>query len=168
MHSPDRVANLLGATALVATDVMLSATTRAVPVSPSGAAALVVLRTSPGLGVTELGRRVGLTQSASARMVDSLGDLVEREPTGGRGVSVRLTGAGAEAADALLAARDEPLTDLLTVLDEHQRETLGELLSLLLGRLYERVGSTELMCRLCDRATCTTGASCPVGEAARR
>ncbi|MCT2583422.1 MarR family winged helix-turn-helix transcriptional regulator [Actinophytocola gossypii] len=168
MHETDRVANLLGATALVVTDVMLSSTVRAAPVSPSGAAALVVLRTSPGLSVTELGRRVGLTQSAAARMVDSLGDLVERVPTGGRSVSVRLTGAGAEAADAVLSSRGEPLADLLAALDEHQLETLGELLGLLLGRLYERVGDSDLMCRLCDRATCTTGASCPVGEAARR
>jgi MarR family transcriptional regulator, negative regulator of the multidrug operon emrRAB len=168
MHETHRVANLLGATALVATDVMLSSAARAAPVSPSGAAALVVLRSSPGLSVTELGRRVGLTQSAAARMVDSLGGLVERVPTGGRAVSVRLTGAGAEAVDALLSARGQPLTELLTVLDEHQLETLGELLGLLLGRLYERVGDTELMCRLCDRVTCTTGASCPVGEAARR
>jgi DNA-binding MarR family transcriptional regulator len=170
MHELDRTANLLGATALVVTDLMLAGATRAAGVSASGAAALTTLMDSPGLGVTELGRRVGLSQSAAARMVDALAaaGLVRRLGPTGRSVPVRLTADGTEAATRLRTARGEPLTDLLSGLPERDRTRLAGLLETLLARLSERVGSTELVCRLCDRAACTTGAACPVGEAQRR
>lgn len=56
--------------------------TEAAGVSTSGAAALVSLAAHPGVILTELGCRVGLTQSATARMVDTLeaNRLVERVP----------------------------------------------------------------------------------------
>ncbi|MGH3879689.1 MAG: MarR family transcriptional regulator, partial [Actinophytocola sp.] len=94
MH--DRVANLLGATALAVTDLMLAGATRAAGVSTSGAAALLVLRAAPGLSVTELGRRVGLTQPAAARMVATLeaSGLASRRATPGRAVAMHLTAAG--------------------------------------------------------------------------
>ena len=167
MHATLRTANLLGATALTVTDLMTSAATGAAGVGPSGAAALVVLQDSPGLSVTELGRRIGLTQSAAARMVDSLAGLVRRERRGGREVSVHLTPDGEARVEQLLAARAGPLTDLVEVLDERQHEALAEVLEVLLASLYARVGSTERVCRLCDRASCTASAVCPVGAAAR-
>jgi DNA-binding MarR family transcriptional regulator len=69
MHDDFRTANLLGATVLALSDVVVAEATRAADTSSSGAAALVVLSTAPGLSVTELGRRIGLSQSAAARMV---------------------------------------------------------------------------------------------------
>jgi MarR family transcriptional regulator, negative regulator of the multidrug operon emrRAB len=170
MHDVDRTANLLGATALAVTDLMVSGATAAAGVSASGAAALVVLASTPGLGVTELGRRVGLSQSAAARMVDSLvaADLVRREGRPGRSVSVRPTARGTRTAARLLAARGEPLADLVAALDDRDREALERLLPTLLAALHARVGSTELVCRLCDRTACTARATCPVGEAGRR
>jgi DNA-binding MarR family transcriptional regulator len=96
MHDMRRTANLLGATALAVTDLALGGATAAAGVSGSGAAALVVLCADPGISVTELGRRVGLTQSAAARMVDALAarGLVERRPTLGKWVAVHPTTAG--------------------------------------------------------------------------
>ncbi|WP_460352193.1 MarR family transcriptional regulator [Actinoallomurus acanthiterrae] len=71
--------------------------------------ALVVLSGSPGLGVTELGRRVGLSQPAAARMVDSLEGhgLALRRATSGRSVAVDLTPGRRRrrAADPLLPRR---------------------------------------------------------------
>jgi DNA-binding MarR family transcriptional regulator len=164
-----RVANLLGATALALTDLALGGVTTAAGTSPSGAAALVVLVAVPGLSVTELGRRVGLSQSATARMTDSLeqSGLVTRQPGPGRWVIVQLTDAGREAAARLLAARAAPLGSALTVLDDDEQQTLATLLGKLLARLYDDIGSSELMCRLCDRPACTAGAPCPVGRAER-
>ncbi|RZQ63809.1 MarR family winged helix-turn-helix transcriptional regulator [Amycolatopsis suaedae] len=169
MHDATRTANLLGATALAVTDLALAGATSASGVSVSGAAALVVLSASPGISVTELGRRVGLTQSAAARMVDSLesAGLVERTAGLGRAVSVRLTARGTATADAVLAERGSPLTELVGVLDEEQQRTLADLLAVLLCRLYQRVGDSDRLCRLCDRAACVSGAECPVGAAAR-
>lgn len=170
MHDKERTANLLGATALAVADLALAGATKAAGTSASGAAALVALAASPGLSVTELGRRVGLSQSAAARMVDSLESdgLAERRQGPGRWVSVVPTAAGRRTSQSLLAARGSPLTGMLDALDEAERDTLAELLGKLLARAYAEVGDAELMCRLCDRAGCVRdGAVCPVGQAER-
>ncbi len=169
MHDTTRTANLLGASALAVADLLLAGATRAAGVSASGAAALVVLSASTGLSVTELGRRVGLSQSAAARMVDSLeaDGLVERHRDRPRWVTVRLTRAGRQASRRLLGARGTPLTEMVAALDEPDQEALADLLAKLLTRLFGEVGSSELICRLCDRAACTAEATCPVGAAER-
>jgi DNA-binding MarR family transcriptional regulator len=166
----NRTANLLGATALAVTDLALTGATKAAGVSGSGASALVVLSASPGLSVTELGRRVGLSQPAAARMVDSLeaGGLVERRRGPGRWVSVTSTAEGARTARTMLGARSTPLNGIVDVLDEKDRETLDGLLAKLLTGIYGEVGNADLLCRLCDRAGCVRdGAVCPVGQAER-
>lgn len=172
MHDLDRTANLLGATALALTDLTLGDATRVAEVSASGAAALVTLSAQPGVSVTELGRRVGLSQSAAARMVDSLeaGDLVERRPSpmGGRWVTVHPTRSGRRIARRLLAARGGPLADAVGALDEDEQRALTGLLEKLLTRLYGHVGNAQYMCRLCDRPRCAQDAVCPVGEAERQ
>ncbi|QKG21421.1 MarR family winged helix-turn-helix transcriptional regulator [Actinomadura verrucosospora] len=167
MHN--RLANLLGAASLAVTDLAVGGATRAAGVSASGAGALVVLAHAPGLGVTELGRRVGLTQSAAARMLDGLeaAGLARRAPGPGRGVQVRLTPAGEEAVDAVLTARGAPLATALAALDADERDRLAALLGKLLTGLYAEIGDAEVMCRLCDRECCTDGAVCPVGQAER-
>ncbi|HEU5031367.1 MAG TPA: MarR family transcriptional regulator [Spirillospora sp.] len=167
MH--DRLANLLGAASLAVTDLALAEATRAAGVSASGAGALVVLAHAPGLGVTELGRRVGLTQSAAARMLDGLeaSGLARRDRGTGRGVEVRLTRAGEKAVGAMLTARGAPLAAALAGLDADERDLLAGLLGKLLTRLYAEIGDADVMCRLCDRGCCTDGAACPVGQAER-
>ncbi|MDT0442519.1 MarR family winged helix-turn-helix transcriptional regulator [Streptomyces johnsoniae] len=169
MHESRRTANLLGATALTVADTALAGAARAAGISPSGAAALVVLSTFPGLGSTGLGRHIGLTQSAAARLIDSLAadGLVRRRKGAGRSVPVTLTAEGTRAARALLDARAELLTDLVAVLEPAERAELTRLLGKLLTRLHDRVGDADLMCRMCDRGACTHGAACPVGRAAR-
>jgi DNA-binding MarR family transcriptional regulator len=170
MHDATRTANLLGAAALAVTDLVLTGATAAAGTSSSGAAALVVLAADPGISVTELGRRIGLTQSAAARMVDALEarGLVERRPTVGKWVAVHPTDAGSAAAADLLDARGGRLTALVGTLDPHDQEALAGLLDRLLRALYGEIGSSERVCRLCDRACCTgAGAVCPVGQAER-
>ncbi|GAB1509326.1 MarR family winged helix-turn-helix transcriptional regulator [Actinophytocola sp. KF-1] len=165
MHE-SRLANLLGACGLAVADLTLrNVTTR---LSASGAAAVVVLASGPVSG-TELGRQVGLTQSAATRLVDTLvsAGLAERSSRAGRVVLVGLTPAGRRAAEELLAARAVVLTDVLSALSADERARLGGLLEKLLTRLYGDIGSADLLCRLCDRAACTTGGTCPVGQAAR-
>jgi DNA-binding MarR family transcriptional regulator len=131
---------------------------------------VVVLRADPGLSVTELGRRVGLTQSAAARMVESLEqrELVERRPTLGRRVAVHPTRAGAAAAAALLDARGGRLKVLVDTLPASDQEALTGLLERLLQAIYGEIGNSERVCRLCDRARCVQDdAICPVGQAER-
>lgn len=170
MHDVRRTANLLGATSLALTDLLLAGATGAVRTSASGASALVVLAAGPGLSVTELGRRIGLSQPAAARMVDTLqaDGLVQRRSGPGRAVTLTLTPAGRKAARHVLTARGDPLVEAVTALDEGEQQQLSRLLAKLLERLYQDIGSAELICRLCDRDSCTAGTTCPVGAAERK
>jgi MarR family transcriptional repressor of emrRAB len=169
MHDA-RTSNLLGAIALAVTDLVLVGAASGAGLSTSGAAALVVLTAAPdGVTVTELGRRVGLTQSAAVRLVDGLAarGLVERARSPGRAVPVGLTDAGRRIARELLGARGAALESALTDLSHAERDVLADLLARVLTRLYDEVGNAERMCRLCDRHACTAGAVCPVGAAER-
>jgi MarR family transcriptional regulator, negative regulator of the multidrug operon emrRAB len=168
MHDEERTANLLGAMALAVTDLAVASVTVA-GTSNSGAAAMVVLMNSPGLSATELGRRIGLTQSATARMIDSLTaqGLAEKGPGTGRHRPIELTAAGRDATTRLLGARAESLHHLVDALTLDERRILDGLLAKLLVRVYADVRNSELLCRLCDRAACTGNATCPVGQAER-
>ncbi len=169
MHDEPTV-NLLGAAALALGDMVVAEATRAAGTSSSGAAALVVLSTDPGLSVTELGRRVGLSQSAAARMVDGLEKqgLVRKEASWGAWVRLQLSDVGARAARTLLACRGDVLRQALSRLDDGEREQFGRLLGKVLAGLYRQPGDAERICRLCDRCACVRdGATCPVGQADR-
>jgi MarR family transcriptional regulator, negative regulator of the multidrug operon emrRAB len=165
MHD-ERLANLLGACGLAVADLTLRNVTEGL--NASSAAAVVVLVSGP-VGGSELGRQVGLTQSAATRLVDGLvsAGLAERSSRAGRSVPVSLTPAGRQVAEELLAARARTLTAVLSVLSADEQERLGGVLEKLLARLYGDIGSAELICRLCDRSACTSGAVCPVGAASR-
>lgn len=171
MHDVNRTANLLGAAAVALTDVTLGDAARVGQLSTSSAAALVTLRASPGLSVSELGRRVGLSQPAAARMVEALeaDDLVERIPStvNRRWMSVHPTSQGKRLAQRLLTARNAPLNEVIAALDESDQQALSELLEKILTQLYGHVQQAQYICRFCDRQRCTKSASCPVGRAER-
>jgi len=171
MHDVFRTANLLGAASLALSDAMVSGATAAAGTSSSGAAALVVLSTDSGLSVTELGRRVGLSQSAATRMVECLESqgLVSKEDSRRGWLCLRLTDPGTQAAHRLLTSRGDMLRQVLHHLDDGEQEQLGHLLVKLLTALYRRPGDAGRVCRLCDRRVCVgEGATCPVGEADRK
>jgi MarR family transcriptional regulator, negative regulator of the multidrug operon emrRAB len=168
MH--ERTANLLGAAALAVSDLLLRGATAAAGVSESGAAALVVLLNAPGVSVTELGRRVGLSQPAAARMVETLErrGLVERRPTLTRSVAVHPTETGARAGQDILSSRGGPLRELVESLDNADRARLEDLLSTLLGRVYTHIPEADFLCRLCDGPACVADDhTCPVSDARR-
>lgn len=177
MH--DRVANLLGATALNVAGLALNEIRQAIDASESASAALVTLADAPGLAVTELGQRIGLSQPAAARMVDRLVErgLVERRPGVGRAVAIRLTHTGQESVARLLQGRGRVLGELIEELDPNELATFERLLDKVLRAVHGRVEQTGqtpvdrigmLVCRLCDRGACREqGAPCPVTQAQR-
>lgn len=169
MH--DRTVNLLGAAGLAVVDVMKAAVDEAGGGNPSVSAALVTLDREPGISTTALARAVKLTQPAASRLVDGLVSrgLIEREPGSGRTVALRLTAEGQAAVRQLLDARRAALDTLVAALDSTERAALEQSLAKLLDRAYETVGSTLVLCRLCDDTACTArGAVCPVGHARRQ
>ncbi|MDF3313773.1 MarR family transcriptional regulator [Rhodococcus sp. T2V] len=171
MHDIERTANLLGAASLALTDLTVGGATSVRRLSASSSAALVSLFAHPGLSVSELGRRVGLSQPAAARMVDSLeaDDLVERipSPANRRWMTVRPTPQGNRLAQQLLRGRSAPLVDTVAKLDERDQQALAALLEKILTHVYEETGQGQRICRLCDPKSCTRSAPCPVGQAER-
>jgi MarR family transcriptional regulator, negative regulator of the multidrug operon emrRAB len=175
----ERVANLLGAAALNVADLTLAEIRSAAGTSASASSALVVLAGAPDLSVTDLGRRIGLSQPAAARMIDALEDqgMVDRRRAAGRAVAVRLTAKGRRAANRLLERRGQILRELAAELDPDEQATLAVLLDKILRGVHARVGQGgavpserigELVCRLCDRGACREGgAPCPVSSAQR-
>lgn len=171
MPDVQRTANLLGAASLALSDLSLGEARRASGLSASSTAALTSLRADPGLSVSELGRRVGLSQPAAARMVDALDadGLVERVPSSAhrRLTSVRLTSQGDRLAQSQLTRRSAPLTAAVAALEETEQEALTGLLEKILTRIHDEVGQGQRICRLCDRTSCIRSAPCPVGRAER-
>jgi MarR family transcriptional regulator, negative regulator of the multidrug operon emrRAB len=177
MH--DRLANLLGATALNVADLVAEEQRKASDLGDSASAALLTLHEFPGSAVTTLGRYIGLSQPAAARMVDGLVQrgLVERRAGLGRAVAVHLTAQGRRTVDRLREDRGGVLGPLVAGLDPEERIALEALLEKLLHAVYAKTGRAEhvpddalgeLLCRLCDRAACIReGASCPVTQAGR-
>ena len=78
----DRLANLLGVTALAATDRLRSAVEADLGSGGSGPAALVHLQAYPGESVEALRRVLGISQPATVRIADRLAaaGLLERRP----------------------------------------------------------------------------------------
>jgi MarR family transcriptional regulator, negative regulator of the multidrug operon emrRAB len=169
MHDGQLV-NILGALSLNVADLLTSSVTDAAGTSRSGAAAMAVLmQAGTPLNVTELGRRVGLSQPAAARMVDSLENagLVRRRAGATRAVTVALTRTGRRSAHDLLARRSARLEGLLNGLSTRERETLNALLGKVVTNVYDVLADADLICRLCDRDQCVRHLErCPVGVAA--
>lgn len=170
-HGGSRLANLFGAAALAATGAMTAAAAAVTDGGLSAAAALVTLASEPGIGVTELGRRLGLSQPGTTRLIGTLvnrGLAGSRPEPGGRTVALRLTEAGGQKARLILAERERALTALLAPLDEPARRDLDAALSLVLERLTDEGASACKTCRLCDEQACTAAEPCPVDLAWRR
>jgi hypothetical protein len=82
-------------------------------------------------------------------------------------VRVQLTRSGRESARQLLRNRTRVVEALLDGLTDRERQALASGLGKILGNVYDRVQSADLICRLCDRGECVrTVARCPVGAAA--
>src|SRR3954468_3640019 len=120
----DRLAQLLGVTALAATDRLRAAVEAELEPGGSGPAALVHLQAWPGESVEGLRRVLGISQPATVRVVDRLeaDGLVERRPgAAGRTLALHLTARGEAAAAGVLRRRSASLEAIVGALDERER-----------------------------------------------
>ncbi|MGI8594576.1 MAG: MarR family winged helix-turn-helix transcriptional regulator [Solirubrobacteraceae bacterium] len=165
---PDRLAQLLGALSLAATDRFRSAVEGSLGRAGAHAAALVHLHVHPGASVRALAAVLGVSQPAAVKIVDRLaGDaLLERRPGADRrALALRLTNAGRAQAVRILAGRAGELTGLLAVLDAEERERLEPLLEKLVASLAQELPGALAVCRLCDREACSDSrGGCPLAH----
>ena len=168
--SIDRTANLLGALALALSDRMTEETETRAEHGAAAPAALVSVGVDPGLSVGALAQTVGLTHSATVRLVDRLArdGLVERRGgMDGRSVGLHLTRRGAARRRALLKGRHQVLSEALAALPAGDQAALVPLIEALLGAMTRDRQQADHMCRLCDEDVCPE-TTCPVEAAARR
>lgn len=159
-------ANRLAALATALDDAVFAETEG---LSESAVAALLVIRRSEPVPIQEVARAVGLTHSATVRLIDRLeeGWLVRRLTRRGREVSVETTARGKRRASQLQDRRLAVAEALLGHLDPDEQETFAGLLDKLLAATVDGRPKAERVCRLCDHGQCR-GAGCPVDAAAER
>jgi len=163
----DRLANLLGVTALAAADRLRVAVEADLGHGGTAPAVLVHLQVYPGESVEALRRVLAISQPATVRAVDRLAEegLVERRPgPDRRTLALFLTRRGQRAARRVLARRAASLRDLLAALDEDDKGRLLPLLEKLTSCLaVDRPGALNV-CRMCDRRACRRQPGCPLGR----
>ncbi len=170
-HSRFRCAyanNLFGALALALTDRVAAALEATLGIGGNAGAALLSIGTRPGESIDQLSRVLGLTHSATVRMVDRLEQpgwvRRDRWVRDGRTAALTLTATGRSAFRRLLKARNTALNQVTGVLGDRERETLRKLLTKMLASLPDDRAEARHICRMCEHGMCV-GVRCPVGSA---
>lgn len=165
-----RAGNLLGALAIGISDRLQRETQDAARHPGARAAALATLFQWPADTIEQLRHSLGLTHSATVRVVDGLvaDGLVIREHVGsGPAVRPRLTEAGEAQARTVLAARNEALKWLTSDVSDDDLERLTSIAERILEKLTSDFHVGELICRLCELDECPQD-RCPVVLTQRR
>src|SRR5215207_89563 len=173
MHRSRREANLLGSASLAIVDRMLAACRSEASSTGESAAGIVAAATFlAGGSIEALSRSVGLTHSATVRLVDKLearGELERHPGPDRRSVAVVATRQGKNLAGGVLAARETALEEMLGALTAAERRELARLHEKLLAGVVRAGATTTNVCRLCDADSCGHDVGrCPVTEAARQ
>jgi DNA-binding MarR family transcriptional regulator len=160
----DQLTNLLGALALAVADAQEREMHAASGLSASAVAAVVTLGECLGLSVAGLAGIVGLTHSATVRLVDDLEKrgLVRRlAGTDRRSIGLVLTTEGEAMWVRLLAARAGVLSDAMEGLSGADRDAFARGVVGVLERLTTSHLVADHICRLCDEEACGPD-DCPV------
>jgi DNA-binding MarR family transcriptional regulator len=166
----DRLANTLGALVTEISAQIQDGLAERCGLGPSDAAAIVTLARR-SRSIEELSHILGLSHSATVRLVDRLEDaqLVRRTPgEDRRSVTLKLTAAGGRRADDLLAERTRVVSEILEPLRTPEREDLARIVERLLEELAGDWDAALHICRLCDLELCESQGACPTGIGAER
>jgi MarR family transcriptional repressor of emrRAB len=158
-------ANILGALAVLIQDRVEGAWQSSLDLSPMAAAALVQIEGEPGCSIELVAGRIGLTHSATVRVVDKLAErgLVEKDRArkDARAQSLTLSKAGKRLAQQLHEARNQVTDDLLSGLAPAQRTALETAIRTILHRCVEPGREADVTCRVCDDRRCSPEI-CPI------
>jgi MarR family transcriptional repressor of emrRAB len=154
-----RTGNLLGALCLTIADKMREATEDAAGGQAMIPAALVQIGSYPNQPIDKLRRYIGLSHSATVRLVIQLeakGWLIKSKLPGAdaRAVALSLTKSGKSAMASVLKERGRFLDRLVESLSATERKHLTQLLEHLLPRVIHSRDESDQACRLCDLRVC--------------
>lgn len=149
MHLPNKFAAL----SLAVTDAALSGDE---DLASTAVAALITAANNPPASIGELAAIVGLTHSATVRLVDRLetDGLMHRQRRVGREVLVDITPAGRRRADALQERRLAESGSFLAKLSAEECEFLDRLVDRMLHDHAARGHDRRRLCRMCARSYC--------------
>lgn len=159
-------ANRLAAFATLLNDAIHADTDE---LSASAVAALHTIRQGGPMAIQDIARTIGLTHSATVRLIDRLEKdwLVRRLTRKGREVRVEVTARGRRRAGQFQDRRIAAAETLLAVLDDSERAVLAQAIDKMLDVPVDGRDSAERICRSCDRDGCREK-DCPVQAAADR
>ena len=163
-----RTANLLGALAGEITDRIERQGKLHPNQTSSATAALNVIGFYEGCSNGALGRALGLSHTATVRLVDKLelAGLVNSETgTDKRSVALRLTDLGRDRTRCVIRERCLRLGDFIAALTPEQRRQLDEIAETLLKSMVDAAQDADHICRLCDGTACPPR-RCPVHQKA--
>ena len=137
--------------------------------SASAVAALLTLRRDGPTAILDIARTIGLTHSATVRLIDRLEKdwLVRRMSRKGREVRVELTARGRRRAGQFQDRRIAAADTLMAVLDAAEIEVLARAVDKMLEVPIDGRATADHVCRSCDGDVCR-GENCPVEAAAER
>jgi DNA-binding MarR family transcriptional regulator len=164
---PDRhVANRLAALATALDDAIHAETD---DLSASAVAALQTVRQDGPMAIQDIARIVGLTHSATVRLIDRLEKdwLVRRLSRKGREVRVEATARGRRRAGQFQDRRLQVAETLLAALDAQERDALARALDKMLEASVVDAAGAARTCRACEREGCREK-NCPITAAAAR
>ncbi len=136
----------------------------------SDAAALGLIHDRPGISIEEVARQVGLTHSATVRLVDRLEEasLARRSAVGpGRRVGLSLTGKGGKAVSSSRRARHAVLSLAIRELDAESVRLLKELARRIVTNIADDQPEIDRACRLCNQLACFA-VGCPLPASTQR
>lgn len=114
---------------------------------PTQMQSLLLLSVTPNLTMTQLAQRLYISRQQLTQVVEELvrKGLVEREKSAEnrRVVLVRLSEKGRALADGIARCNAQRVADFLQELDEHERQTVLEALSIFRAMLQRRLERTE-------------------------
>lgn len=162
----NRTANILGALAIALNDRIVSETGAVSGMSPSSASALIQVYFYPGISVEQLKNQIGLSHSASVRVVDLLEDSghVERRritETDARVISLFITDKGRDLALQILDLRNNITRKIVVELPPDDQSHLERIVIALISKLVRPGLEQELVCRFCDLSSCPQE-TCPM------
>jgi DNA-binding MarR family transcriptional regulator len=151
-------ANWLGTLSVLIQDRVEARWQAELDLSPMSAAALVQIEQETGCAIELVATRIGLSHSATVRLVDKLvaRDLVakDRGKEDLRQQVLKLTKAGKRVVAQLHQARNQVTDELMALLPPAQAEALGGALGTLLHRAVTTKEEGDLVCRVCDEGRC--------------
>lgn len=161
-----KVANMLGALAIVLADDLREAVNVALATTGETAAAIIMLGAHPGLTIGEIAEALNISHSGAVRLIDRLerDELVRKRPgMDARTMLVELSPDGRARREIALRERGAVLDRAVRLLDAKEAELLGQTLDKLLRGLLTRPEHGHRYCRMCDEDKCVPNC-CPVED----